>query len=139
MWFQVDMGSAQTFNQIEMDADNWPGDYARGYNVEVSSDGSTFTTVASATGTSSPETTSFTMQTSRYIRIVLTASGRSSQVFCGDPDAPAQDFGVSGGQPYTSYLYTDSSGNYNVFVLSSGQSGDRGSSGAHPEEPRQAA
>jgi len=78
MWFQVDMGAAQTFNQIEMDAGNWPGDYARGYNVEVSSDGTTFTTVASATGTASPENTTFTSQTARYIRVVLTASSTGS-------------------------------------------------------------
>lgn len=57
------------------------------------------------------------------------SNGVWNQVFCGDPGAPAQDFGVSGGQPYTTlgtcpateeepYLYTDSSGNYNVFVPS---------------------
>ena len=55
-----------------------------------------------------------------------------NQVFCGDPGAPAQSFatnsGDSGGpNSYTTlatcpvteeepYLYTDSSGNYNVFV-----------------------
>lgn len=67
------------------------------------------------------------------------SNGVWNQVFCGGPDAPARDFGVSGGQPYTTYLYTDSAGNYNVFVPSSGQRGDHGSSGAHPQEPRQAA
>ena len=61
-------------------------------------------------------------------------NGVWNQVFCGDPGAPAQSFGstpvASGGpQPYTTlgtcptteeepYLYTDSSGNYNVFVPS---------------------
>lgn len=78
MWFQANMGSAQTFNQIEMDSGNWPGDYARGYNVEVSSDGSTFTTVASGTGTSLPETVTFSAQTAQYIRVVLTAPSPSS-------------------------------------------------------------
>jgi hypothetical protein len=49
-----------------------------------------------------------------------------NQVFCGDNGAPAQNFGVSGGQyttlascPTTSeepFLYTDAQGNYNVFV-----------------------
>ena len=49
-----------------------------------------------------------------------------NQVFMGDPGAPAQNFGSSGGQ-YTNlastpvseeepFLYTDSSGDYNVFV-----------------------
>jgi uncharacterized protein involved in high-affinity Fe2+ transport len=61
-------------------------------------------------------------------------NGVWNQVFCGDPGAPAQSFGTtpvaSGGpEPYTTlstcpttqeepYLYTDSSGNYDVFVPS---------------------
>jgi F5/8 type C domain len=73
MWFQVNMGSAQTFNQIEMNSGGSTGDYARGYNVEVSSNGSTFTSVATGTGTSSPETVTFAAQTAQYIRVVLTA------------------------------------------------------------------
>jgi hypothetical protein len=73
MWFQVNMGSAQTFNQIEMNSGGSAGDYARGYNVEVSSNGTTFTSVATGTGTSSPETVTFASQTAQYIRVVLTA------------------------------------------------------------------
>ena len=62
------------------------------------------------------------------------SNGVWNQVFCGDPGAPAQSFGstslqAGGPQPYTTlgncptteeepYLYTDSSGNYNVFVPS---------------------
>ncbi|HEV2639641.1 MAG TPA: ricin-type beta-trefoil lectin domain protein [Actinocrinis sp.] len=61
-------------------------------------------------------------------------NGVWNQVFSGDPGAPAQSFGstpvgAGGPQPYTTlatsptteeapYLYTDSSGNYNVFVPS---------------------
>ncbi len=61
-------------------------------------------------------------------------NGVWNQVFCGDPGAPAQSFSTTtiangGPQPYTTlgtcpvtqeepYLYTDSSGNYNVFVPS---------------------
>jgi F5/8 type C domain/Fibronectin type III domain len=73
MYFQVNMGSAQTFNQIEMNSGASTGDYARGYNVEVSTNGSTFTSVATGTGTSSPETVTFAAQTAQYIRVVLTA------------------------------------------------------------------
>ncbi len=50
-----------------------------------------------------------------------------NQVFCGDNGAPAQNFGAPGGPQYTTlpscpvteeepFLYTDSQGNYNVFV-----------------------
>jgi hypothetical protein len=73
MYFQINMGSAQTFNQIEMNSGGSAGDYARGYNVEISSNGTTFTSVATGTGTSSPETVTFSPQTGQYIRVVLTA------------------------------------------------------------------
>jgi hypothetical protein len=73
MYFQVNMGSAQTFNQIEMNSGGSAGDYARGYNVEISTNGTAFTSVATGTGTASPETVTFATQTARYIRVVLTA------------------------------------------------------------------
>jgi hypothetical protein len=55
------------------------------------------------------------------------SNGVWNQVFCGDNGAPATDFGQSGGNQYTTlascpvteeepFLYTDSQGNYNVFV-----------------------
>jgi hypothetical protein len=78
MYFQVNMGSSQTFNQIVMDSGPSTGDYARGYNVEVSTDGSTFTSVATGTGTSSPETVTFSSQTAQYIRVVLTAASTTN-------------------------------------------------------------
>jgi F5/8 type C domain len=78
MWWQANMGSAQTFNQVEMDSGGYATDYALGYNIEVSSNGSTWTTVYSGTGTSSPETATFTAQTAQYIRVVLTQSESTS-------------------------------------------------------------
>ena len=74
MWFQVNMGSAQTFNQITLDSGNWPGDYAVGYNVQVSTNGTTFTTVATGTGTTALETSTFANQTAQYVRVQLTAA-----------------------------------------------------------------
>jgi F5/8 type C domain len=77
-WFQVNLGSSQTFNQIEMNSGGSSGDYAAGYNVEVSTNGTSFTSVATGTGTSSPETVTFTAQTAQYIRVVLTANSTTS-------------------------------------------------------------
>ena len=74
MYFQVNLGSSQSFNQIELNSSNWPGDYAVGYNVEVSTNGSTFTSVATGTGSGALETATFTAQTAQYIRVVLTAA-----------------------------------------------------------------
>jgi hypothetical protein len=78
MFFQVNMGSAKTFNQIVMDSGGSTGDYARGFNVEVSTDGTNFTSVATGTGTSSPETVTFSAHTAQYIRVVLTAGVTTS-------------------------------------------------------------
>jgi endo-1,3(4)-beta-glucanase len=78
MAFEVNMGSAKTFDKVDMDATDWPGDYARGYNVEVSSNGTNWTTVASCTGTGNPEIASFAPQTAQYVQVVTTASASPS-------------------------------------------------------------
>lgn len=78
MWFQVNLGSQQTFNQVEMDSGGYAGDYARGYDVEVSNDGTKFTPVYDGSGTSSPETATFSPQTAQYIRVLLTASSTTN-------------------------------------------------------------
>jgi glucosylceramidase len=72
MYWQADMGSPQTFGALELQVPNSAGDYARSFDVEVSGNGSSWTTVASCTGTGDPETVSFPAQTARYIRVVDT-------------------------------------------------------------------
>lgn len=96
-WFQVNLGSSQTFNQIEMDSGGSAGDYARGYNVEVSTNGSTFTSVATGTGTASPETVTFTAQTAQYIRVVLTAASTTN--WWSIAEFTAYTSGSGGGTP----------------------------------------
>jgi hypothetical protein len=78
MWWQVNMGSAQTFNEVVLNSGSYGGDHAVGYDVEVSNDGTNFTPVYFASGSSSPETATFSTQTARYIRIILTASSSTS-------------------------------------------------------------
>jgi hypothetical protein len=86
----------------------------------------------------------------RNTNIGTWTNGVWNQVFSGDPGAPAQSFGptpvsAGGPQPYTTlatsptteeepYLYTDSSGNYNVFVpsLRTNSSGPSWASGNTP-------
>ncbi len=74
LYFQVDLGSAQSFGELAMDSANWPTDYARAYDVQVSNDNSTWATVASCTGTGTPEVVSFPTQTARYVKVVLTTA-----------------------------------------------------------------
>ena len=74
LYFEVNLGSAQSFNELKMEEPNSPHDFARGYNVEVSSNGSTWTTVASCTGIGTPEVVSFPTVTAQFVEVVLTAS-----------------------------------------------------------------
>ncbi|HXW79092.1 MAG TPA: discoidin domain-containing protein, partial [Acidimicrobiales bacterium] len=55
LYFEVNMGSSQAFDEIVMESPYSPHDFARGYNVEVSANGSSWTTVASCSGFSTPE------------------------------------------------------------------------------------
>jgi hypothetical protein len=70
----INMGSAQTFSELDMEVPNSAGDYARGFQVEVSADGTDWTSVATCTGTGSSEVVSFPAQTDQYVEVTLTQS-----------------------------------------------------------------
>jgi glucosylceramidase len=72
MYWQARMRTPQTFDELQMQVPNSPGDYARSYDLEVSRNGRSWTTVASCTGTGDPEVVSFPPQTARYLRVVVT-------------------------------------------------------------------
>jgi len=74
MFFQVDLGAVQGFNQIKMDSGGNVNDYARGYQVLVSGDGTNFTQVATGTGTAPLITASFTAATARFVKVVQTGA-----------------------------------------------------------------
>jgi glucosylceramidase len=71
-YWEANMGSPRTFDELQMQVPNSSGDYARSYDLEVSNNGSSWTTVASCTGSGDPETVSFPAQTAQYIRVVNT-------------------------------------------------------------------
>ncbi|MCW2945061.1 MAG: Beta-glucosidase [Actinoallomurus sp.] len=74
----VDMGSAHSIDQITMDSGASANDYARGYQVFLSSDGSTWgTAVATGTGTGALITARFTARQDRYIKVVQTGTSSS--------------------------------------------------------------
>ena len=77
MYWQVNMGSPQSFDEIELDSGGFNQDYARAYEVQVSNNGTNFTTVYNGTGTGSPETANFASQTAQYIRVVLEFGNKS--------------------------------------------------------------
>jgi hypothetical protein len=77
-WWQVNMGSQQTFNEVVLASGGNTGDYANGFDVEVSNDGTNFTPVYFGTGSGQTETATFSPQTAQYIRILLTASSAAN-------------------------------------------------------------
>ncbi|MEV1008464.1 discoidin domain-containing protein [Streptomyces sp. NPDC049881] len=65
-WIQVDLGSTATLSQVVL---NWEAAYGRAYRVEVSANGSSWTTVHTTTaGTGGIETLNVT-GTGRYVRV----------------------------------------------------------------------
>ena len=73
-WYQLDFGQTQTFNRLLLDAGTSTGDYPRGYQVQVSSDGTSWTTVATGTGTSQAVLVQFPVQVARYLKIIQTGT-----------------------------------------------------------------
>jgi hypothetical protein len=77
LYFQVDLGAARPFDEVEMAVPSAPGDYARAYHVDVYN-GSSWATVANCTGSSRTEVVSFPTQTVKYVRIVLVAASKTN-------------------------------------------------------------
>lgn len=72
-YLQVDLGSARTFDEIELDSGESGGDYARVYSVTTSTNGSTWTEVARGNGQTRDSRIAVPSQTARYLRVTLTA------------------------------------------------------------------
>ncbi|WP_246362135.1 family 16 glycosylhydrolase [Paenibacillus alba] len=75
-YFIVDMNASKTFNKLTIDCTGNNNDYARGYQVFVSSDGTNWgSAIASGTGTAPLITVNFASKTARYIKVVQTGTG----------------------------------------------------------------
>ncbi|WP_425956518.1 discoidin domain-containing protein [Xylanimonas sp. McL0601] len=71
---QVDLGGATHFDQVALDSGGNLGDYARGYRVEVSKDGTAWRTVAEGAATGQLTTIDVGQVTARYVRITQTGT-----------------------------------------------------------------
>jgi len=79
-WFQVDLGAKITFNQIVLDTEKNTGyeqDYPNSYDVQISQNGSVWTTVASGQGLRKATPINFPAVGARYIRVVQTGSANN--------------------------------------------------------------
>ena len=71
----VDMKATKSFKKLVMDSTGNNSDYARGYEIYVSSNGTSWgSAVASGTGSGPVVTANFSVQNARYIKIVQTGS-----------------------------------------------------------------
>ena len=74
MWFQVELPETATLSGIQLDSTKSPGDYPRGYKVELSADGVNWGTSV-ATGKGSPVTDiTFAPAKAKFIRITQTGA-----------------------------------------------------------------
>ncbi|GHJ15458.1 discoidin domain-containing protein [Micromonospora sp. AKA38] len=71
-WLSVDLGAAATVSQVVL---AWEAAYATAYQVQVSADGATWTTLRAVTGGDGGVDTLAVAGTGRYVRVTTTARG----------------------------------------------------------------
>ncbi|GAB2985003.1 hypothetical protein GCM10023080_058250 [Streptomyces pseudoechinosporeus] len=76
-WFQVDLGSTQTFDQLVLDTSASAGDFARQYEVYTSDDGTTWGKPIATGPGSTVSRILLPTTTARYIRVVNKSSSGS--------------------------------------------------------------
>ncbi|MDQ3554350.1 MAG: discoidin domain-containing protein, partial [Chloroflexota bacterium] len=67
-WWQVDLGAARKIDTVEL---NWSEDYGKTYKIQVSTDGATFTDVASVSlSAAGLQRSTFPTVAARYVRVL---------------------------------------------------------------------
>lgn len=74
-WFKIDLGAAVSIDRVDFSSYTDQSDYPPAYDVQVSTDDSTYTMVASGTGAAAFISATFTARTARYVLIDCTAAG----------------------------------------------------------------
>jgi glucosylceramidase len=73
-YLQIDLGDSKVFRQVAIDSGGNLGDYARGWQLSVSDDGTAWRTLASGAGVGQLTTVDLPRTRARYLRITGTAS-----------------------------------------------------------------
>jgi hypothetical protein len=74
-FFQIDFGGTVSLTQVVLDATNNAGDYPRGYDIGLSANGTTFTSVATnAANTNVIVTGTFAAAQGRYLKVTQTGT-----------------------------------------------------------------
>ena len=71
-WLELDLGDSKVFSALTLDAADSTLDYPRGYELEASSDGQSWTTLATGSGDAALFTVRFARTEARYLRITCT-------------------------------------------------------------------
>ncbi|WP_051681911.1 DUF1996 domain-containing protein [Cellulomonas sp. HZM] len=71
-WIQVDLGSSATIDNVQL---KWEAAYAKAFQVQLSNDGSTWTTAATVTNGTGGNQTVAASGTARFVRLNLTQRG----------------------------------------------------------------
>ncbi|MBY8879351.1 discoidin domain-containing protein [Actinacidiphila acidipaludis] len=73
-YVQLDLGRRTVFRRVDIDSGDNLGDYARGWQLSVSDDGTTWRTAASGTGTGQLTSVDLPPTHARYVRVTQTGS-----------------------------------------------------------------
>jgi glucosylceramidase len=74
---QADLGRSQTFRRVAIDSGANTGDYARGWELSASTDGTTWRMLARGAGTGQLTNVDVRPTRARYLRVTSTASSGS--------------------------------------------------------------
>ena len=73
-WLRIDLGAPTLFNRLTVDNISNAGQYPRNLNVETSTNGTTWVSVANQAGADGVTTAKFSPQVARYVRVTETAA-----------------------------------------------------------------
>jgi glucosylceramidase len=73
-WLQIDLGATQTVRRVVLDTGAGSGDYPRGYELQTSTDGVTWTPAASGAGSGQLTTVDIPATEARFVRVEQTGS-----------------------------------------------------------------
>ncbi len=73
-WIRFDLGANTLFNRLSIDNSSFAGDHPRNLNVETSTNGTTWVSVANLSGTDGVTTAKFSPQVARYVRLTQTSA-----------------------------------------------------------------
>lgn len=73
-WLRLDLGANTLFNRLSVDNTSFAGDHPRNLNIETSTNGTTWVSVANQPGADGVTTVKFSPQVARYVRLTQTST-----------------------------------------------------------------